>query len=146
MGFPIYPFPPKVCSKRQLRRNRKSRRRSNSAIDGVLEVVDGSENAAFEAAIGELGKEAFGGVEQGRRGGREVEGPAWMLGEPLANLWILGSGIVIDDRMDRLEQIDPQMPARDSRRGNSLAHHFFIFKAAPSKVVTMACISPSLVM
>jgi hypothetical protein len=33
-----------------------------------------------------------------------------------------------------------------SRRGNSLADHFFIFKAAPSKVVTMACISPSLVM
>ena len=31
-------------------------------------------------------------------------------------------------------------------RGNSLADHFFIFKAAPSKVVTMACISPSLVM
>jgi MTH538 TIR-like domain (DUF1863) len=29
---------------------------------------------------------------------------------------------------------------------NSLADHFFIFKAAPSKVVTMACISPSLVM
>jgi hypothetical protein len=26
------------------------------------------------------------------------------------------------------------------------ADHFFIFKAAPSKVVTMACISPSLVM
>jgi ATP-dependent DNA ligase len=36
--------------------------------------------------------------------------------------------------------------ARASRRGNSLADHFFIFKAAPSKVVTMACISPSLVM
>jgi hypothetical protein len=53
-----------------------------------------------------------------------------MLGEPLANLWM---------RMD-------QMPARESRRGNSLADHFFIFKAAPSKVVTMACISPSLVM
>ena len=33
-----------------------------------------------------------------------------------------------------------------SRRCNSLADHFFIFKAAPSKVVTMACISPSLVM
>jgi len=32
------------------------------------------------------------------------------------------------------------------RRCNSLADHFFIFKAAPSKVVTMACISPSLVM
>jgi hypothetical protein len=32
-----------------------------------------------------------------RRGRREVEGPAWMLGEPLANLWM---------RMD-------QMPARD---------------------------------
>jgi hypothetical protein len=69
-----------------------------------------------------------------------------MLGEPLANLWMLGSGIVIDDCMDRLEQINPQMAARESRRGNSLADHFFIFKAPPSKVVTMACISPSLVM
>ena len=50
------------------------------------------------------------------------------------------------DAHRRLKQINPQMPARDSRRGNSLADHFFIFKAAPSKVVTMACISPSLVM
>ena len=61
-------------------------------------------------AIGELGKEAFGGVEQGRRGGREVEGPAWMLGEPLANLWMLVSGIVVDDCMDRLKQIIRKCP------------------------------------
>ena len=35
--------------------------------------------------------------QRAARGRREVEGPAWMLGEPLANLWM---------RMD-------QMPARD---------------------------------
>ena len=43
------------------------------------------------------------GVEPGRRGRREVEGPAWMLGEPLANLW---------KRMD-------QMPARDKFIGEN---------------------------
>src|SRR5882724_13191206 len=37
-------------------------------------------------------------------------------------------------------------PLAIAPRGNSLADHFFIFNAAPSKVVTMACISPSLVM
>jgi hypothetical protein len=35
------------------------------------------------------------------------------VGVKLANLWMLVSGIVVDDRMDRLEQINPQMPARD---------------------------------
>jgi len=70
-------------SKERTRPWNRGTRRSNSGIDGVLEVVDGSENAAFEAAIEEPGKESFGGVEQGRRGGREVEDPAWMLGEPL---------------------------------------------------------------
>ena len=40
----------------------------------------------------------------------------------------------------------PSFERSRSRRGNSLADHLFIFKAAPSKVVTMACISPSLVM
>src|SRR5437588_4106975 len=74
MALSIYPLPPKASSKHQFRRNPKSRPRSNSAIDGVLEVVDGSEDAAFEAAIGELGKEAFGGVEPGGRGRREVQG------------------------------------------------------------------------
>jgi len=64
----------------------------------------------------------------------------------LAGLMMATRHRLCHDAQRRLKQINPQMPARDSRRGNSLADHFFIFKAAPSKVVTMACISPSLVM
>src|SRR6267142_2755476 len=60
--------------------------------DGVLEIVDGSEHAAFEAAISELGEEAFDGIEPGGRGWREVEGPTRMLREPFAYLRMLVSG------------------------------------------------------
>ena len=35
----------------------------NEAVDGVLEIVDGSEDTALEAPARELGKEAFDGVE-----------------------------------------------------------------------------------
>ena len=46
------------------------------AIDRGLEVGDGSEDSAFEAAFGEGREETFNGVEPGGRGRREVEGPS----------------------------------------------------------------------
>ena len=33
------------------------------AVDGIFKLLDGSEHAAFEASLGELGEEAFDGVE-----------------------------------------------------------------------------------
>ena len=71
-------------------------------IDCSLKFRNGSEHAALEAAVGELGEETFDGIEPGRRGWREVEGPAGMLREPFAHLRVPVSGIVVDDRMDRL--------------------------------------------
>jgi len=44
------------------------------AVDGDLEVGDGSEDAAWETALGQDGEEALDGVEQGGRSQREVEG------------------------------------------------------------------------
>ena len=72
----------------------------DEALDSCLEFCDGSEHAAFEPSVGKLGEEAFDGVEPRRRGGREVEGPARVLGEPLLDLWVLVGGVVVDDRVD----------------------------------------------
>jgi hypothetical protein len=61
------------------------------AIDGGLEVGDGSEDAALETALGQGGEKALDGVEPGSRGWGEVEGPAGMASEPFpraaACLW-----------------------------------------------------------
>ena len=35
----------------------------DEAVDGGLEIDDGAEHAAFEAAPGELGEETFDGIE-----------------------------------------------------------------------------------
>ena len=72
------------------------------AVDGGLQIDDGSEDAALEAALGELGEEALDGIEPGCRGRGEVEGPARMPGEPLAHLGMLVGCVVVDDGVDRL--------------------------------------------
>ncbi len=46
----------------------------NEAIDGGLQVDHGHEDAALQAALGELGEEALDGVEPGSRSRGEVEG------------------------------------------------------------------------
>src|SRR5664280_2814961 len=74
----------------------------DEAIDGGLQIDDRYENAAFQSPPGELGEEAFDGVEPGRRCGREVEGPAWMPGQPLAHLRMLVGCVVVDDGVDFL--------------------------------------------
>ena len=48
----------------------------DEAVDGGLEIDDGAEDAAFQSALGQLGEEAFDGVEPGARGRGEVEGEA----------------------------------------------------------------------
>jgi hypothetical protein len=73
----------------------------DEAADGGLKIVDGSEDAALEAASGELGEEVFDCVEPGRRGCGEVECPTWMPGEPFAHSRMLVSGVVVDDGVDR---------------------------------------------
>ena len=35
----------------------------DEAVDGDLKFGDGSEHATFEAPVGELGEEAFGGIK-----------------------------------------------------------------------------------
>ena len=70
------------------------------AIDGGLEVGHGSEDAAFEAALGEGCKEALDGVEPGGRGRREVECPARMARDPLAHGGMLVGGVIVEDGVD----------------------------------------------
>src|ERR1700733_9072813 len=72
------------------------------AVNGGLEVGDGSEGAASEASASEGGEEAFDGIEPRRRGGSEVEDPAWMAGEPGASLGVLVGAVIVEDGMDHL--------------------------------------------
>ena len=74
----------------------------DEAVYGGLEIGDGSEDATLEASSGEFGEEAFDGVEPRRRGGREVEHPARMAGQPLADLGMLVGCVVVDDGVDFL--------------------------------------------
>jgi len=72
------------------------------AVDGGLEVDDGSEDATFEAPAGELGKIAFDGVEPARRGRCEMEDEAGMATEPGVHLGMLVGGVVVEDDVDNL--------------------------------------------
>jgi hypothetical protein len=48
----------------------------DEAVDGGLKGDQGVKDAALEAALGELGKEALDCEESRAGGGRKVEGPA----------------------------------------------------------------------
>ena len=69
----------------------------NEAVDGRFEIIDGAEHAALEASSGELGEEAFDGIEPRRRSRGEVERPAWMQRQPFADLGVFVSDIVVVD-------------------------------------------------
>ena len=56
------------------------------AVDGGLQIDDGAEDAAFQAAAGQLGEVAFDGVEPGRGCRGEVEDKPGMALEPGADL------------------------------------------------------------
>ena len=70
------------------------------AVDGGLKVDEGMKDAAFEASVGEFCEEALDGIEPGARRWCKVEGKARVPVEPLADLWVLVSGIVVEDHMD----------------------------------------------
>lgn len=72
----------------------------DEALDGKLELFDGSEHAAFEAPIGEFSNEAFDSVEPVGGGWREVEGPARVLGEPFLDLRMLVGSVIVDNHAD----------------------------------------------
>jgi hypothetical protein len=74
----------------------------DEAVDGGLEFGDGAEDAAFEAAPGELGEEALDGIEPGAGSRGEVEDEARMAGESGLDLRMLVGGVVVDDDMDDL--------------------------------------------
>ena len=72
------------------------------AVDGDLEVDNGAEDAAFQAPLRELRKEALEGIEPGAGGRHEVEGEALVAAEPGAHLGMLVGGVVVEDHMDAL--------------------------------------------
>ena len=74
----------------------------DEAIDGGLEINEGVEDAALEPPSGEFGEEAFDGVEPRRRCWREVEDKPLVTIEPIADLWMLMGGVVVEDDMDGL--------------------------------------------
>ena len=75
---------------------------TDEAVDGGLEIDDGLEDAVLEPAPGEFGEEALDGIEPRARGRREVEGSAWMAGEPGADLVLLVRRVVVEDHVDGL--------------------------------------------
>lgn len=75
-------------------------------IDSRLKVYDRTENAAFQTPLCQLGEEALDGVEPGAGSRREVEGEAFMAGEPLAHLGMLVGGLIVEDHMHDLTRRD----------------------------------------
>ena len=71
-------------------------------MDGIFEFPQGSEYAALEALLCELGKETLNGVEPRGRCRGEVEDKPRMLSEPLHDVGMFVGGIVVDDDVDRL--------------------------------------------
>jgi hypothetical protein len=70
------------------------------AVDAGLEVDDRAEDAAFEAAFGQLGEEALDGIQPRARCRHEVEREALVPVEPCAHLGVLVNGVVVEDDMD----------------------------------------------
>jgi len=71
-------------------------------LDGVLEVGNGLERAAPDAASGDDREEAFDSVEPGGRGRREVEDPARMIGESGEDTGMLVGGTIVGDGIEDL--------------------------------------------
>ena len=69
----------------------------DEAVNGCLEIDNGSEYPAFESALGEFGKETLDGVEPRAGGWREVEDESRVAGEPLTHLRMLVGGVIVED-------------------------------------------------
>jgi len=76
------------------------------AIDSGLKVCDRAEHAALQPPLGELGEEAFNGVEPRARGWREVESKAFVPVQPLAHFGMLVGGVIVEDHMHDLAGLD----------------------------------------
>jgi len=74
----------------------------DEAVDGGLQVGNGSEYAALAATPGKLGEEDLDGVEPGTGGLGEVESPPRMAVQPGPDLGMLMDGVFIDDGVDNL--------------------------------------------
>src|ERR1700722_2084036 len=72
----------------------------DEAVDGGLEFYDRAKDGAFETTLCELSEEALDGVEPGAGSWSEVEDEARMAGQPSLDLWMLMSGVVVDNGMN----------------------------------------------
>lgn len=72
------------------------------AIDCGLQIDDRAEDASLETTPCERREECFGGVQPRTGCRREVEDPIWMSSEPLADLFVLMGGVVIENDVDHL--------------------------------------------
>ena len=75
---------------------------SEEAVDGGLQIDNRSEDAAFEAAPGQLGEEALDRIEPGGRGRGEMEDEPRMPAEPGAHLGVLVGRVIVEDDVDDL--------------------------------------------
>lgn len=75
-------------------------------FDGGLQIDDAGEGAPLQASACQRGEEALDGIEPGRRGRGEVEGPSRVAGELGANLRVLVAAIVVEHDMDHLARRD----------------------------------------
>ena len=71
-------------------------------VDGRLQVDQRMKDAVLQATLGQLGEEAFHGVQPGRRSRREVESPAGVTLQPGHDLWRLVGLEVVQHDMDDL--------------------------------------------
>ncbi len=74
--------------------------------DFVFQLGDGGEDAAPQALAGQGREEALDGVQPGGRGGREVENPARVVGQPSLDLGMLVGPVIVQDGMDDLARRD----------------------------------------
>lgn len=74
----------------------------DEAVDGGLEIDDGSEDAVLQPTAHQDGKEAFDGVQPRAGGRRKVERPAGMAIEPDTHLVVLVGRVVVEDDVDDL--------------------------------------------
>ena len=87
------------------------------AIDGGLQVDDGSEHATLEPPLGQRGEEALDSIEPRGGGGRKVKRPTWMAGQPCADLGMLVGGVVCAMRTGIIVEVS----AADRRRLAAIA-------------------------
>src|SRR3954470_8575677 len=89
----------------------------DEAVDGGLKGDQGVEHAALETSLGELGEEAFDGVQPRARGRGEVEGPAWVAVQPVMDLAVLVRRIVVENYVDHLTGRDlPLDPVEEGQK------------------------------